>query len=139
MPPEYRPFVVPEAMMVELIQLISMSSRSYVAKRLIVITEDIRRPEPSPRSTVEYISSTSTRVNFYLVAPCLALNMSQEMHKIICNCLIHCQRNFVAVYEEVLKMFYLNNLEYNSNMRLATQYLLRHRNKLTQFFIERTL
>jgi transposase len=30
----------------------------------------------------------------------LASNMSHEMQTIICNCLTHCRRNFVAVYEE---------------------------------------
>lgn len=30
----------------------------------------------------------------------LASNMNHEMQTIICNCLTHCRRNFVAVYEE---------------------------------------
>lgn len=93
---DHRALVVPDSMMEELLTLVSMSSRSYVAKRLKIdsvllaqriksfeldndhpmefvevspaITQDVdqRQKQSTSISTVEYISSTGTRINFHL-------------------------------------------------------------------------
>ncbi|MDC1175490.1 hypothetical protein OAT67_08830 [Bacteriovoracaceae bacterium] len=92
--PEHRSIVVPDSMIEELLKLISMSSRSYVAKRLKIdsvllaqnvksfelkneetmafveispaLTKSIDQQQSTSMASVEYISSTGTRINFHL-------------------------------------------------------------------------
>jgi hypothetical protein len=92
--PDHRKEVVPDSMMDELLQLITMSSRSYVAKRLtidsVLLAQKIKFfeqenevsmefVEVSPTTSqefehreslfagkVEYTSSSGTKINFHL-------------------------------------------------------------------------
>ncbi len=92
--PDHRTLVVPESIMAELLELISMSSRSYVAKRLKIDTvllaqriksfelesdisiefvelspatpPEVEHKESISIGKVEYISSSGTKINFHL-------------------------------------------------------------------------